>query len=59
MFECDYVRGEPEPIGCAALKWVAVGQLKRYAFPAANVKIIAALLTGRKESTRRRMQLTG
>lgn len=40
-FHCRWVSGRPRAIGCAAWKWVAPRDLGRYAFPAANRKIIA------------------
>lgn len=43
-FSCRWVRGRPRALGCAAWKWVAPRELTRYAFPAANRKIIARLL---------------
>jgi len=42
-FECGYVSGRPKPIGCAAWKWITPGELDQYAFPRANLKVIAAL----------------
>ena len=42
-FECAYVSGKPRCIACADYKWVQPGQLKKYAFPAANKKIFASL----------------
>jgi len=42
-FECRHVSGRPKAIRCAAWKWVRPGELKRYAFPRANHKIIAVL----------------
>jgi A/G-specific adenine glycosylase len=42
-FECTWISGEPRCITCAALKWVRLQDLSRYAFPAANNKIIQAL----------------
>jgi A/G-specific adenine glycosylase len=50
-FECAYVAGEPQCIACADLKWVRPQDLGRYAFPAANKKIIDTLLS-RKELAR-------
>ncbi len=43
-FRCTYVSGTPQCLGCEAIKWVRPGNLRRYAFPAANKKIIRALL---------------
>ena len=42
-FECVYLSGEPRCIACAAFKWVRLGDLGRYAFPAANNRIIQIL----------------
>jgi A/G-specific adenine glycosylase len=42
-FQCTYVSGTPRCVTCVDLKWVYPGMLKRYAFPAANRKIICAL----------------
>lgn len=44
VFACRYLRGTPHAIGCAAWKWVALRDLRRYAFPAANRRVIAQLL---------------
>ncbi len=40
---CRYVSGEPQCSACTAWKWVTPKQLSRYAFPAANHAIFAAL----------------
>ena len=42
-FRCTYVSGTAQCLGCDAVKWVRPGDLHRYAFPAANKKIIRAL----------------
>ncbi len=42
-FACKYVSGEVRCIACSDAKWVLPASLKRYAFPAANLKIIQAL----------------
>ncbi|HSV98943.1 MAG TPA: A/G-specific adenine glycosylase [Sedimentisphaerales bacterium] len=42
-FECAHAQGDPRPLACAALKWVRPRDLSRYAFPAANKKIIEIL----------------
>lgn len=42
-FECAYVSGTPHCIACADFKWVRPRDLGRYAFPAANKKIIEIL----------------
>ncbi len=43
VFECSYLSGQPKAIGCEAFRWVAMADLDRYAFPAANHKVIACL----------------
>ncbi|MHC4927652.1 MAG: (deoxy)nucleoside triphosphate pyrophosphohydrolase, partial [Planctomycetota bacterium] len=40
---CDYVSGTAKPLGCDAVKWIKPAELTKYAFPAANVKIIKML----------------
>jgi A/G-specific adenine glycosylase len=42
-FECTYVSGTPHCLACADFKWVKPRDLGRYAFPAANKKIIETL----------------
>jgi A/G-specific adenine glycosylase len=42
-FRCRYVSGRCRAIGCEAFRWVGPGELRRYAFPAANLRILAAL----------------
>jgi len=42
-FECVHVSGEPRCIACTDCKWVRPADLGRYAFPAANKKIIEIL----------------
>ncbi len=41
---CEYQSGAAVPLGCDAVKWVSVRQLPRYAFPAANQRILNQLL---------------
>ncbi len=42
-FICDYVSGTARPLGCEQVRWVAPARLKRFAFPAANRKLIEML----------------
>ncbi len=44
VFQCEYLTGQPQPLGCVAWKWIFPHQLTRYPFPAANQKIIRSLL---------------
>jgi A/G-specific adenine glycosylase len=43
-FTCEYVSGRVHLRGATAFKWVRPNELERYAFPAANRKIIAKLI---------------
>ena len=44
---CDWESGEPQPLASQQVRWVRPDDLKNFAFPAANAKIIAALLARR------------
>ena len=41
---CRWVAGEPQPLAAQQVKWVEPAALADYPFPAANARIIAALL---------------
>jgi len=43
FFLCRLQRGEPKPLGCPALKWVAPSELKDHTFPAADAKLLNRL----------------
>lgn len=47
-FRCTYVSGTPRCLGCDDVKWVRPADLGRYAFPAANNRIIQALRSRQK-----------
>lgn len=47
---CDWVSGEPQPLASQQVRWVLPEDLVNYAFPAANARIIEALL-GRLDSS--------
>ncbi|MHC5088626.1 MAG: A/G-specific adenine glycosylase [Planctomycetota bacterium] len=40
---CEYTSGTAKPLACDAVKWVTPKNLTKYAFPAANTKIIRKL----------------
>jgi A/G-specific adenine glycosylase len=44
FYSCEHVRGRVQLLHATAYRWVRPGELKDYAFPAANRKIIARLL---------------
>jgi A/G-specific adenine glycosylase len=47
---CRWISGEPQPLASQQVRWVRPEQLKDYPFPAANARIIEALL-GRLNNT--------
>ncbi len=44
-FHCRYRSGTPRPLGCQEYAWVKPGELDRYAFPAANRRVLERLST--------------
>ncbi len=46
-FDCEWVSGEPQPLGCAECRWVAPEELNRYTFPPANEGLLKELAAGR------------
>ena len=49
---CEYKSGIAKTLGCDAVKWIPPENLTQHAFPAANVKIIAALKTQQSRQKR-------
>jgi mutator protein MutT len=43
FFACKLLSGEPQPLGCAAFKWVGKSELDGYAFPAADTQLLQKL----------------
>jgi mutator protein MutT len=43
FFICRLTAGEPKPLGCAAVRWVARSELKDQSFPAADAKLLEKL----------------
>ena len=41
---CRLISGKPKPLACEKLQWVALADLYKYPFPAANQRMISALL---------------
>jgi mutator protein MutT len=44
FFVCRLESGEPEPLGCAAFKWVNADELKKFPFPDADARLLEKLL---------------
>lgn len=43
FYRCRCLDGEPKPLGCHAVAWVAPLELENYSFPAADEKLLAML----------------
>jgi len=43
FFLCELLEGEPQPLGCAAIKWIGKSQLADYDFPAADARLLDKL----------------
>jgi len=43
VFNCELQKKQIRPDGCEQWKWVSLSNLKKYPFPAANVKIVKYL----------------
>ncbi len=43
FFLCTLRQGEPQPLGCAALRWVSRDDLSAFDFPAADAKLLGKL----------------
>jgi mutator protein MutT len=45
FFHCTLLAGEPQPLECAAIRWVTPDQLAHHAFPAADERLLTRLRT--------------
>lgn len=43
FFLCRLEAGEPQPLGCAALRWITAAELEQHAFPEADARLLARL----------------
>ena len=43
FFNCKIVSGEPQPLDCAAVKWVGQNELAQFEFPAADARLLERL----------------
>jgi mutator protein MutT len=43
FFHCRLLSGEPQPLECAAVRWVRREELSGFEFPAADVQLLARL----------------
>ncbi|MCE9584750.1 MAG: 8-oxo-dGTP diphosphatase MutT [Planctomycetes bacterium] len=44
VFLCEWLSGEPTPIGCSEVRWVERAELRHFRFPPANTRLIGVLL---------------
>lgn len=43
FFKCRLLSGEPRPLGCSQLRWVAPAELERFDFPEADARLLLRL----------------
>lgn len=43
FFICKLLSGEPQPLGCAAFKWISKSELDAHKFPAADMRLLKKL----------------
>jgi mutator protein MutT len=43
FYRCQWTQHEPQPLGCPAFKWMTAAELKDYAFPAADARLLDKL----------------
>ena len=43
FFRCDWLRNEPQALGCNAFVWIEPHQLEQHAFPEADAKLLKKL----------------
>jgi mutator protein MutT len=48
FFVCRLLDGEPQPLGCKAVKWVTKNELTGFEFPAADARLLEKLRNARE-----------
>ena len=43
FFKCRWLAGKPQALGCQAVQWITVKELNRFAFPAADARLLEQL----------------
>jgi mutator protein MutT len=43
FYRCEWVRGEPQLLGCAGFRWIDAGQLQEFEFPPADARLLERL----------------
>jgi len=46
FYQCKLLSGEPQPLECAAVKWIEPSELSQYEFPPSDIKLIQILSVG-------------
>lgn len=46
FFTCELLSGEPQPLDCAAVKWIKKAELTNFEFPAADAQLLEKLKAG-------------
>jgi len=46
VHHCRHLTGIPQPLECDEIRWVSLDELDQFAFPEANIEIIAVLREG-------------
>ena len=46
FYRCKLLSGEPQPLECAAVKWIKQSELSQYEFPPSDIKLIEMLSVG-------------
>jgi len=46
FYQCKLLSGEPQPLDCAAVKWIKQSELLQYEFPPSDIKLIKMLSLG-------------
>ena len=46
FYYCKLLSGEPQPLDCAAVKWIKQSELLQYEFPPSDIKLIMMLSVG-------------
>ena len=49
FFICQLISGEPQPLDCAAVKWIEQAQLDAHEFPAADAQLLVKLKSPLKQ----------
>jgi mutator protein MutT len=43
FFRCEWLRHEPQPLGCPDFRWISRGELGKYPFPPADARLLKRL----------------